>query len=171
MAFVSPDSRISVTERSFLLRHEISWLFGYIRGMPTITICLILLSLVPVTSNKEQNKDVVYTAAHREQQKNPSDRSHRNALELKANSTNMLKVFLLPFLSGGCQVLFQGNQGPSHLAESYIILPRTLHGCPRTSSAPRQEKQGKENPSLKLHTLLQREADRLPHRAERGIWR
>lgn len=148
-----------------------SRLFGYIRGRPTITIRLVPLSLGAVTSNKEQNKDVTYAAAHPEQQKSPSDRSHRNALELQANSTNMLKVFLLPFLSGGCQVLFQGNQGPSHLAESYVILPRTLLGCPRTSSVPRQGKRGKEIPSLKLHTLLQREAARLPHPAERGVWR
>lgn len=127
-----------------------SRLFGHIRGMPTITICLVPLSLVAVTSNKEQSKDVIYAAAHREQQKSPSDRSHRNTLELKANSTNMLKVFLLPFLSGGCQVLFQGNQGPSHSAESYVILPRTLHGCPRTSSVPRQGKAGKGNPFFKV---------------------
>lgn len=148
-----------------------SWLFGYIKNMPTIIVCLIPLSLVPATSNKEQNKDVIYTAAHGEQQKNPSDTSHSNALELKANSTNMLKLFLLPFLSGGCQVLFQGNQRPSRLAESYVILLLTLHGCLRTSSIPRQEEQGKKNHSLKFHRLLQKEADDLLHRTEKGIWR
>lgn len=148
-----------------------SWLSGYIKDIPTIIVCLIPLSLVPVTLNKEQDKDVIYTAAHGEQQKTPSDTSHRNALELKANSTNILQVFLLPFLSGGCQVLFQGNQRPSRLAESYVTSLLSLHGCLRTSSIPRQEKQENKNRSVKFHRLLQREVDRSLHRTEKGIWR
>lgn len=76
----------------------------------------------------------------------------------------MLKVLLLPFLSGGCQVLCQGNQRPSHLAESYVTLPLTPHGCLRTTSNPRQEKAGrdKKNRSLKFRRLLRRGAHRSP---------
>ena len=148
------------------------WLCGYLKDIPIIIVCLIPLSLVPATSRKEQNKDAIYTAARRNTtKKTPSDTWHRNALEPKTNSTNMLNAFLLPFLSGGCQVLFQGNQRPSPSAESYTVSLLTLCGCPRTSSIPRQEKQGKKNRSPKFPRLLHREADPSPHQTAKGIWR